>query len=59
MAAVAFVTRAVRGGVDIVGVTDRIQLNINARRVEFSDYEVLGVYRRALWDPTLFCNTRS
>ena len=28
--------------------TDRIQLNINARRVEFSDDEVLGVYRRAL-----------
>ena len=48
VAAVAFVTRAVRGGVVIVGVTDRIQLNINARRVEFSDYEVLGVYRRAL-----------
>lgn len=28
--------------------TDRIQLNINARRVEFSNDEVLDVYRRSL-----------
>lgn len=28
--------------------TDRIQLNINARRVEFSNEEVLDVYRRSL-----------
>lgn len=28
--------------------TDRIQLNINARRVEFTDAQVLDVYKRAL-----------